>query len=130
MLFKKMAEQNLSMEALSKAAGMERGAVKNIKYQRSRNPRIDTVEKLSHALKCYPCELLPVEWQIPENTINQTALEEVVLKLMPIYDKFKDDNNPFTHQEYASVIALFYNRHLKKGIPIEKSEVIRFLQNK
>lgn len=63
-------ESTLSMAELSKRAGLEQTAVKQIKYGRSKNPKIQTIDGLAKAFECDPSELLPKEWQKPEEESN------------------------------------------------------------
>ena len=69
-LEKKMKEKGLTMQGLSVAAGMEASAVKNIIYERSIFPKIDTVDKLARGLGCSPYELLPPECNLTKPCIN------------------------------------------------------------
>lgn len=71
-------------------AGLEKGAVKNIVYGRSKNPRIDTVEKLARGLGCSPSELLPLEWQEP-GKIDFKMLEESIIYGITVAKRFNPE---------------------------------------
>lgn len=117
------------MEGLSKAAGLDRGSVKSIKYERSRNPRIDTIEKLANALGCYPCELLPTTWQTPKENINDSVFEEIMLQTLPIYDKYLKEDSPIAHIRYSAVVALLYNRYLREGKVPKDINIVHLFRN-
>lgn len=56
-LLSRMAEQDLKPKSLADRAGLNETAVRDIIKGRSRNPRIDTLEKLARALGCTTAEL-------------------------------------------------------------------------
>lgn len=110
------------MQGLSVAAGMEKGAVKNIMRGRSIHPRIDTVEKFATALGCSPFELLPTWWCRPTSLQAQEIDEAMLCEAMDYYLKgvklglFRRDE---TAEEIAHMLTLSYKMFCKEKIGIK-----------
>lgn len=81
-LVKRMENSNLSTYSLEKNAGLKRGIIGNIVYDKSNFPRIDTLKAIADALDCSVDDLLS-EVQEPatslgENNLNYILMQEIV----------------------------------------------------
>ena len=120
----KREEKGLSMEGLSKKAGLEKGAVKNIEYGRSIHPRIDTVQKLASALECSPFVLLPPEWSNTKiNELDVEILGEALNKILSAKSLLKGGEPPLSKEDCMAVVVL-YNKFIRSSNTLNKNNVI------
>lgn len=93
---KKVMEQKgfTGMKTLSDAANLESSTVRKILNGSARSVKVETLYKLSVALGVQPVELLPKEWQKPNEISDISLLESVIKDVMAADEKNKTKSTP------------------------------------
>src|SRR3989338_5073706 len=80
---KELIKKNgLTASGLAVKAGLDSSVVRKIFDGDIQYPKINTLHKLSQALGIYPSELLPPEWQKPDQTLNLNILEKSIKEVL------------------------------------------------
>ena len=102
----------LSVEGLAKLAGVHRNQIYKLEAG-ERKLYSQYIQKIAKALDCYPSELMPQEWQRPEEgRLERERLEKAVKIVIasdaPEFEKFTKKKP--TPEELAELIILRYDQ--------------------
>ena len=102
----KMEEKGISAHALEKMAGLRQSAVQNILYGRSKNPSIQILQAIAHALDCTVSDLIAEEESFIRTQTSASTTSS------------KTSNAPWNCKLYIDCLGVVY-RLLNKQEPVE-----------
>jgi transcriptional regulator with XRE-family HTH domain len=93
---RKLLEQNLTVSALEKKAGIRPSSLQNIIQGRSKNPNLDTLKTVAKALECSVSDLLEedrisadIELFLGKNAWNQDRYFDIISSVISVCRKSK-----------------------------------------
>lgn len=93
---RKLLEQNLTVSALEKKAGIRPSSLQNIIQGRSKNPNLDTLKTVAKALQCSVSDLLEedrisadIELFLGKNAWNQDRYFDIISSVISVCRKSK-----------------------------------------
>lgn len=110
----KIREQNLSVHALEKNAGLKPSAVQNIIYGRSKNPSLFLIQAIANTLGCNLEDLLGEEIYepVPKTTSQRTDPKE---------------NKEWNQELYLKCFEAVHSITNQRNIVVEKSKILNLV---
>ena len=87
----------------------------------------DWLYNLAQVLKCYPSELLPLEWQSPPQAIHSGLLQKAIIKASELKEAVKETDNELSEEQFAILVSIVYEK-LLQGNSTETADILQLFK--